>query len=247
MFQNRVVLITGAGSGLGAQLAAAFSNEGAKVIGIGRSDKSLRETASKLADRHFRYFSLDVNDFSKVSNAVAEIIEQYGTIDYLYNNAAVYPKVNFLNEGADDFCYALSVNVCGIANCCKAVLPHMIQHGFGRIYNIGSWAHKGIIENSAAYSCSKGAVHSLTKAIFKDIEALGLDIEIHEWVPGRLNTAMGEYSGIDPALTARWGVNIARMRYDIRKSRIYENDVEWIPPKPLKQRIISKILFWRTR
>lgn len=245
MFNNKVVLITGAGSGLGAQLSIAYCNEGAKVFGVGRHEKSLEKTASKVTDYHFRYFALDVNSFNDLSNAVDNIIEQYKTIDFLYNNAAIYPKINFLNESADDFCYALSANVCGIANCCKAVLPHMIRNGFGRIYNLGSWAHKGIIANSAAYSCSKGAVHSLTKSIFKDIETLDVDVEIHEWIPGSLNTAMGVSSGIGPAIAARWGVDIARLRYDNRKSRIYDKDAEWIPPKSLKQRILSKLAFWK--
>ena len=133
MFQDRIVLITGAGGGLGAKLAIEFCNEGAKVIGIGRQEKSLEETALKLTGYRFRYFVLDVNNFNDVSDAVAEIINQNKKIDYLYNNAAIYPRVNFLKENASEFCYALSVNVCGIANCCKAVLPHMISHGFGRI------------------------------------------------------------------------------------------------------------------
>jgi NADP-dependent 3-hydroxy acid dehydrogenase YdfG len=140
----------------------------------------------------------------------------------------------------------IRINLGGVSNCCKMVLPSMISAGFGRIYNLGSFADHEPIKNSGAYSCSKGGVHALTKSIARDIEELDLDIEVHEWIPGHLKTRMSNFTGIDPSVSASWGVRIAKG--EIRASSkcvLFENDHEWIPPKRLKQRIKEKLLFWR--
>jgi NAD(P)-dependent dehydrogenase (short-subunit alcohol dehydrogenase family) len=110
---------------------------------------------------------------------------------------------------------------------------------------VGSWADVAPIESSAAYSASKGALHALTRAIAADIGPLGLDIEVHEWIPGHLNTRMSEFTGMDPAVSAAWGLALAREVRADHRSRIYENDREWLPPKPLKQRLKERVLFWR--
>ena len=130
----------------------------------------------------------------------------------------------------------------------KAALPKMLEKGFGRIYNLGSFADISPIENSSAYSCSKGGLHALNKSIGKDVEALArdADIEVHEWIPGHLKTQMSEFTGIEPSISAAWGVQIARG--DIKagtKCSIFENDHEWLPPKSLKHRLKDKLLFWR--
>jgi NAD(P)-dependent dehydrogenase (short-subunit alcohol dehydrogenase family) len=110
---------------------------------------------------------------------------------------------------------------------------------------VGSWADIAPITASAAYSSSKGALHALTKAAAIDIADLGLDIEVHEWIPGHLNTRMSEFTGMDPAISAAWGLALAKGIRPDHRSRIFENDREWLPPKPLKQRLKDRILFWR--
>ena len=124
--------------------------------------------------------------------------------------------------------------------------PLMINAGFGRIYNVGSWADIAPLKNSAAYSCSKGGVHALTKAVATDIADLNLDIEVHEWLPGHLKTQMSEYTGIDPSISAGWAVMIANQPQASGKNRIFVHDHEWIPPKRLKNRIKEKLLFWKS-
>jgi short-subunit dehydrogenase len=128
---------------------------------------------------------------------------------------------------------------------CKAVLPIMIQQNFGRIYNVGSWAHMGPIEDSAAYSTTKGGVHVLTKAIAKDIARLGRNIQVHEWIPGHMKTQMSGFTGIDPALAAGWGLAIATRQQASGISCIFENDHEWQPPKSLARRLKDKLRFRR--
>lgn len=242
MLKDKVVVITGAGTGLGSALSKAFVSEGATVIGFGRSKQTLEQTKRSINHDLFSYAEADVSDFASVKTAVAAIVEQHGKIDFLFNNAAVYPRDSFIDETADAFAKALSINVTGVANCCKAVLPIMIKHKFGRIFNLGSWAYLGPIPNSAVYSTSKAAVHTLTKSIAADLEAIDADIQIHEWIPGQLNTQMGLQSGLDPAVPAAWAVSHAQSVAHA-KNCIFDQGQEWQAPKSLKQKIKSKLLF----
>jgi NAD(P)-dependent dehydrogenase (short-subunit alcohol dehydrogenase family) len=247
MLNDKVVAITGAGSGLGRALSIQFAEQGCRVVGFGRRQSSLEETKSKAAAGRFEYRVVDVKDFAAVESAVRDIVARHGRIDFLFNNAAVYPKVSFLEESAQAWAEAIAINVNGPANCAKAVLPFMIEAGFGRIYNVGSFADGAPIPRSAAYSCSKGAIHALSKAIAADIADLGHDIEVHEWVPGHLNTQMSGFTGIDPAISAQWAVTLVQRPSSAGRSLLFVNDREMAPPKGIRQRIKEKLFFWRPR
>ena len=244
MTDQKIVLITGAGSGLGAELSKAFAEKGFLVMGIGRSADKLAK-AGESVEGHFEPYAADVAHAQEISKVIDSIVEKHGKIDIVFNNAAVYPKVNFVDESAEAFADALAINVNGVANVCKAVLPSMIANQYGRIFNVGSWADIAPIAASAVYSASKGALHGLTKAIAADIQHLDLDIEIHEWIPGHMNTQMSEFTGMDPAICASWGVEIASRPNASKKNSIYEQNFEWQPPKGLKQKIKDKVLFWK--
>jgi NADP-dependent 3-hydroxy acid dehydrogenase YdfG len=244
MLKNKVVLITGAGSGLGRALAQVFCQEGCRVFGLGRQQKSLEETANIINSENFTYHVVDVLDYDKLVSTFNKVFEKYHAIDFVFNNAAVYPKVNFIDESAQAFSEAIAINVVGVANVCKAALPIMLNKGNGRIYNLGSWADLSPIADSAAYSASKGAIHALSKSIAEDIAHLETQVEVHEWIPGHLNTQMSAYTGIDPLVSAGWAVALAQ-QVNITKNSIFERDQMWLPPKSLKKRIIGKLQFWK--
>lgn len=241
MLANKVVMITGVGSGLGRALVIAFVEQGCKVIGIARREESLRETAALVSTDAFQGHVADVASFGQIRAVVDASVERHGRIDIVFNNAAVYPRVNFTEESAAEWARGIDVNVNGVANLCKAVLPAMLEAGSGRIYNIGSFADVAPIANSAVYSASKGAIRALTKAIAADIQDFDADIEVHEWIPGHLKTRMSDYTGLEPSVAAEWGVRLASEQHARTPNCIFENDREWLPPKGLKQRIRDKL------
>ena len=237
---EKTVVISGVGRGLGRELAKAFANDGDYVCGISRSSESITSLGEELSGTKFLGIAADVADPAQVDAAFDEIFTVTGRVDVLFNNAAVYNKVNFLEESSKQWLDAIMINLGGVSNCCKAALPHMVNQSFGRIYNVGSWADLSPALHSAAYATSKGGLRALTKSIARDIAALNLDIEVHEWIPGHLNTRMSDFTGIDPALSAQWGVAMVQAQAS-KKNSIFENDHEWFPPKRLKERL----LFWR--
>ena len=248
MLNNKVVVITGACGGLGSELVKQFLAQGSVVVALARSQPSLDNMSQELNTEKFHPHVVDVSNSASVKQCFDLIARDLGGVDILFNNAAVYPRLNFLEESSEQWMNAIAINLGGVANCCKAALPQMLTKGFGRVYNLGSFADLAPIENSSAYSCSKGGLHGLTKAIAMDVDALNksVDIEIHEWIPGHLKTQMSDFTGIEPSLSASWGVKIARG--DIKagtKCSIFENDHEWLPPRRLKQKIKDKIFFWR--
>lgn len=234
-------MITGVGRGLGLALAQAFVREGCTVVGVARRPESLAEVSASLPDSNFQGHVADVASFDQVSAVVTAASAAAGRIDIVFNSAAVYPRVNFLRESAADWQRAIDVNVNGVANVCKAVLPVMVDQGYGRIYNVGSFADLAPIADSAAYSASKGAIRALTKAIAADLASLDADIEVHEWIPGHLKTRMSEFTGLDPAVAADWAVELAATEHARTANCIFENDREWLPPKRLKERILDKL------
>lgn len=242
--KERVVVVTGAGRGLGRSLALELANRGYRTIGLARDRAAAERLDGEAAGAPLSGLTLDVTDFAAVAKTFNDIRAREGRLDVLFNNAAAYPKVSFLDEPIEDWLAAVTTNLGGVAACCKAVLPGMIEAGYGRIYNLGSWADIAPAPNSSAYSTSKGGLHALTRSIGADIAHLDVDVEVHEWIPGHLNTRMSDFTGIDPAVSAAWGADMIE-RASSKRTTIFENDREWFPPKRLKQRIVDALLLRR--
>ena len=242
--QDQTVVVTGANRGLGHALVKTFVDEGAQVYGVVRDQAHVEPLQQELGETRFQALTADVADPHAVTDVVNQIVTASGGIDVLFNNAAVYPRINFLEQSSEDWLQGLMINLGGVANCCKAVLPHMISAGHGKIYNVGSWADLHPIADSSLYSTTKGGLHALTKSIAVDIADLNLPIEVHEWLPGVLNTRMSEFAGIDPMLSASWAVQIVRSEASSRNV-IFERDREWSPPRGLRQKLKERLLFWR--
>ena len=195
--KDKVVVITGAGSGVGKGFAVGFCRDGASVVGIGRTESDLAETAA-LCDGKMHYVVGDISQKQDVERLFAEAVEKHGRVDILINNAAIYPQTSFLETDYEQWQQAMAVNVCAMAHCCQQALPGMLERGHGRIINIGSFAWVAPIPCAAAYSASKGAVRALTRALASEIDPDQYpDVLVNELIPGMVNTRMSP-EGEDP-------------------------------------------------
>lgn len=236
-----VVVVTGAGAGLGRALCDAFVRADYRVVGLGHREQSLRDTAVSIGSDQFSWIVADVANPDAVDSAFTAIMDDCGRIDVLFNNAAIYPREAFHCSDMRQWVRTIEVNLFGAAYCCKAVLPSMMARNRGRIFNVGSFADGAPIALSSAYSVSKGALHPLAKAIVADLDQTDLDIQVHEWVPGHLKTRMSDFTGADPEVAAAWALAIVKADNASTRSTLYVNDHEYAPPRSMCQRLVDLI------
>jgi NAD(P)-dependent dehydrogenase (short-subunit alcohol dehydrogenase family) len=199
--ENRCVLLTGAGTGVGRHFAIGLARDGARVVGLARTAADLEETARLCPPGSFEAVVGDVARAEDVEAAFVRAESRFGPVDIVVNNAAVYPKLDFLSQDPDDFARTMAINVVGVARTCHRALPGMLQRGYGRVVNVGSYAFLDPIPRAAAYSASKGAVSSLTRAIAAEIDGARYpDVRVNELMPGIFRTRMTEDQGEDPSV-----------------------------------------------
>ena len=239
-----VALVTGAGGGLGRALAWELAARGMAVAGFGRRKDSLAETRALIGER-FMGVQVDVADPAAVRDGFAEIRRALGPVTVLVNNAAVYPRRDFLDETAESFGATVDVNLGGVIACTRAALDDMCETGVGRILNVATFADVAPIPASSAYSVSKGAARVLTRALVADLGDRFPDIVIGDWMPGMLATSMGVPHGLAPEEAARWGAELALWHDPSLTGAVFERDRELLPPRGLKRKVKDLLLFRR--
>ena len=167
--KNRTALITGGAQGFGFDIAKKFLNSGANVIIWDIDEKELQNAVKKINNSKLSYNVVDVSNFEKINQTVLEINKKTN-IDILINNAGITgPTAELWNYSINDWNKVIEINLNGTFNCCKAVVPIMIENNYGRIVNIASVAGKDGNANASAYSSSKAAVLALTKTLGKEL------------------------------------------------------------------------------
>ncbi|MCC7319959.1 MAG: SDR family oxidoreductase [Rubellimicrobium sp.] len=234
-----LIVVTGAGGGLGRALACEFVARGHEVAGIGRGSEGLEGTAAR-AGAGFHPVLADVADPVAVRAAFARV-DALGGLSVLVNNAAVYPRRDFLAETGESFMQTVAVNLGGTASCTIEALARFTTTGRGRIVNVATFADLAPIPASAGYAVSKGAARILSRALLADLADRFPRIEVIDWMPGMLATRMGIADGLDPAVAARWGVTLALWQGPGLSGTTWEMDREIPPPRSLRRRLVARL------
>jgi meso-butanediol dehydrogenase/(S,S)-butanediol dehydrogenase/diacetyl reductase len=193
ILQNRVVLITGAGQGIGRGIAQAVGEEGGRVIATDLDESSADETAGLIEEAGGRALAVvaDVTDSKAIAGAIDRAVETFGRLDGLVNNAGVLRMGSVLETTADDWQHQFQVNVQALGECCRLVAKQMIAQGEGgSIVNVASNAGKVGYPNMAVYNATKAAVISLTRSL--SAEWAENEINVNAVCPGGVDTPMLE-------------------------------------------------------
>ncbi|HET8586149.1 MAG TPA: SDR family NAD(P)-dependent oxidoreductase [Casimicrobiaceae bacterium] len=203
---DRVAIITGGAAGIGAAIARAFCDEGARVVVADRDEDSARRTASTLGANAIAT-AVDVTNEDQVHRVVAETLARFGRIDILVNNAGIMRKAYVKDMTEELWDAVVDVNLKATFLCSKAVLPAMIERHSGRIINIASIAGKVGEPTASAYSAAKWGVIGFTRSLA--LEVAQHEILVNAICPGPIPTALGQQGWRDGAQVE--GVDLDRI------------------------------------
>ena len=176
--KDKVILITGASSGIGAAAALAFDRAGAKVAIASRRKEKLDELAARMHES--MVLPVDLSDEASVREMVDRVVAHFGRIDILINNAAIYYGLNITpwdQWKTEDWDRIFSVNVKGTWLVCQAIAPIMVQQEKGKIINIASnIPHVAAAGMLLPYACSKSAIYTLTQGLARSLGPLGINV-----------------------------------------------------------------------
>lgn len=186
--KNKTAVITGGGSGIGKAIAETFAEMGATVHILDMNEDAGRKAASEINEKHGVGFSYpcDVTKYKNVADILTEVAAVNKGIDILINNAGIGFVGNIENTTGEDMDRLYNVNVKGIFNCIKAVLPYFKEKNKGVIINMASIASSVGLADRFAYSMTKGAVLTMTYSVAKDY--LANNIRCNCISPARVHT-----------------------------------------------------------
>lgn len=191
--RDKVAIVTGAGKGIGREILKTFAEEGAITVALDVSQSDLDDLAADLKAGGYAgsQYVCDVRDFGRIREIVGEVVDRYGRIDILINNAGVAGDgwVDEISEEAWDFC--VDVNLKGTFLMCKAVVPVMKKQRYGRILNAASFAAIIPSIGSSAYAAAKAGVEQFTRVLAGEVGPW--NITVNAYAPGMIPTTLNHF------------------------------------------------------
>ena len=190
---DKIALVTGAGRGIGRAMALSLADMGVAQVLVARTKDQLSETAKLVQERGCAAVAVvaDLGDPASISGVVEQAVSELGPVDILINNAAALDPLG-PSAGMDPAAWAASfgINVFAPAALSFALLPHMIQAGWGRIVNVSSAivGHPGAMVGGNAYAATKGALEAHTLNLAVELAGTGVTANVYR--PGSVDTAM---------------------------------------------------------
>ena len=171
---GQTAIVTGGAAGIGEAISKRLAEAGATIAVADLNKAAAEQLAATLGNKSFGV-QVDVSNSASVNAAVAEVLQRTGRIHIAVNNAGIAGKAAPIQDQTDDeFARVMAINVNGVFYMCRAVVPHMREHKYGRIVNIASIAGKEGNPNMIAYSGSKAAVIGMTKSLGKEVATDGI-------------------------------------------------------------------------
>jgi NAD(P)-dependent dehydrogenase (short-subunit alcohol dehydrogenase family) len=190
---NKVVVITGAGSGMGREMALIAARQGALLAVSDWNEAALAESVDLLkaaGARELRSDVVDVSDRGAVATLAQAVVEQFGRVNMVVNNAGVTVTGDFEEMSYEDFDWIVGVNFMGVVNGTKEFLPHLIASGDGALVNLSSLFGLVSMPGQTAYNATKYAVRGFSEALREEMLINGHDVTVTCVHPGGIKTGI---------------------------------------------------------